>query len=416
MADAGDDGLGDELTDQQARHDHDRAGGDDRREDEVQRLGHGLLRAQAVGSQFVEAAGDDDGVIDVRAHLDGHDDQIAVEEDIAAHEPRDGEVDADAALDDQNEQDRHAERAEREEQDEHDEEQTRERDDEVVLLEGFLEVIGVRGVADRDDLVRRVILLGNHVHAVDEVEGLLTLDGELELEDEAAVVLALQLVARHGKLIVEIADEGELLLAHLKVAGLGLVVQEEEEVDDRHAVFLRRLGDGAGRAVQAAVIGKEALRHGLVHARERGELLEVYGVAELVAAHGVDRGETHDAVHLVEGGKVRQQRLFAVEIARRHEHGEGVVVAEARLDLAVGHLMGVLLGRDEKVLAVGEVHLLIEIERAGEDEHEQDRDDLARRPREAADEGNLRHELAVARLVHGLAEDHEKPRHDEEDA
>ena len=70
LADARDDGLRCHAADQKAADREDRAGGDDRREGEVQRLDDGVAVVH-FGFELLIAAGDDDGVVNVRAHLDG---------------------------------------------------------------------------------------------------------------------------------------------------------------------------------------------------------------------------------------------------------------------------------------------------------------------------------------------------------
>ena len=75
LADAGDDRLGRHAADQKAADGEDGAGGQDRREGKVQRLDDGVAVVH-LALQLLIARGDDDGIVDVRAHLDGADDQI----------------------------------------------------------------------------------------------------------------------------------------------------------------------------------------------------------------------------------------------------------------------------------------------------------------------------------------------------
>ena len=70
LTDARDDGLRCHAADQKAANREDRAGGDDRRESKVERLDD-CLPAGHARLQLLIAAGDDDGVVDIRAHLDG---------------------------------------------------------------------------------------------------------------------------------------------------------------------------------------------------------------------------------------------------------------------------------------------------------------------------------------------------------
>ena len=88
-------------------------------------MGHCVL-------QLLIAARDDDGVVDVRAHLDGAHDEVAHKEERRIRDRRDGEVDPDTALNDQYQQDRHARGLERKEQDDEDDQDRHDADDHIV--------------------------------------------------------------------------------------------------------------------------------------------------------------------------------------------------------------------------------------------------------------------------------------------
>ena len=105
VADTGNRGVGGHLADEDTGDGHHKARGDDRREGQVHRFDDRVLFGHFV-LELHESAGRDDCIVDVRAHLDGRDDQIAQEEQEAIGDGRDAVVDPDAALNDHDQQHR----------------------------------------------------------------------------------------------------------------------------------------------------------------------------------------------------------------------------------------------------------------------------------------------------------------------
>ena len=120
LADAHDGGLRGDPADQEPGGRQNAPGGEHRGKGQVQRLDDGLPPGHLL-FQLAVPGGDDDGVIDVGAHLDGGDDQIAQEEDGFPGHAGEGEIDPDAALDHQDQQDGQTNGLEGEQQDEDDE-------------------------------------------------------------------------------------------------------------------------------------------------------------------------------------------------------------------------------------------------------------------------------------------------------
>ena len=105
VADTGDSGVGGHLSNEDTGDGHHEARGDDRREGHVHRFDDRVLFGHFV-LELHEAAGRNDCIVDIRAHLDGRDDQIAQEEQGAIGDGRDAVVDPDAALNDHDQQHR----------------------------------------------------------------------------------------------------------------------------------------------------------------------------------------------------------------------------------------------------------------------------------------------------------------------
>ena len=115
-----DGGVGGDAADEEACHRHDGARGEDGGEALAQSLYRRLL-ALHLQLQLQIAVGDDDGVVDGGAHLNGADHQIAQEEEVGVSEYRHREVDPDGALNGEHQQNGQARRLEGKQQDHHDE-------------------------------------------------------------------------------------------------------------------------------------------------------------------------------------------------------------------------------------------------------------------------------------------------------
>ena len=355
VAHAGNDALGDLEADQQAGADHHEPGGDDGGERDVQRADDRLAAVHGLAELLV-AGGDHDRIVDVRAHLDGADDQVAEEEDVIAPKRGDGKVDPYAALNDEDQQQRHTEGFKGEKQDHHDQHQRYESHHPVVRGEGFLEVLGADRVAGQADAAV-VIVLRHHAHALEEGEGLVRLDRQIQIQHEAAVILAPERRADHAQPAVKPVDHVLLRGRERHRAVLGMIVQEEEEVEQACAVALQILRRRAVLALSGRVIGEDRLRGRLVDLREAGEVAEADLVAELQAVLDLDRGDARGAFDLAARGELAQQRFLRSVIPRGHEHRDQIAAAERVLDLGLRHLPLRLVERRDGVLRVGVVGL-----------------------------------------------------------
>ena len=96
-------GLSGDTADQEGRRRQNAARSQDGGESEVQRLDDGRFGRHLCFAVAV-AGGNHNGIVDIRTHLDGGDDEVAHEKDIIPGEGRHRKVEPDAALDDQDQQ------------------------------------------------------------------------------------------------------------------------------------------------------------------------------------------------------------------------------------------------------------------------------------------------------------------------
>ena len=170
-------------------------------------------------------AGDNDGVVDVRAHLDGVDDEVAQEVQLRVLQVRERKVDPDTALNDDDEQHGQTRRLEGEQQNQNNEQRGQHADEQVVLAEGAGQVHGAGGIAYHV-VVTGIILAHDVVDLVHEGESLVAFLGQVQVGDQAAVLVALQLdlgLVELGEQVVQrvlhIAAQGDVAVLHLLFAG-----------------------------------------------------------------------------------------------------------------------------------------------------------------------------------------------------
>ena len=104
-------GLGGQIADEQTGGSHHSAGSEYCGESGVQSVDNSLLRGHFL-FQFLIMAGDDNGVVDIRAHHNGVYNEVAQEVQRLARKGGDGEIDPDTALNDNDQQHRQTHRPE----------------------------------------------------------------------------------------------------------------------------------------------------------------------------------------------------------------------------------------------------------------------------------------------------------------
>ena len=356
--------------------------------------------------------GNDDGIVHVAAHLDGAGHEIDHEEHVLAREHRDAEVDPDTALNDKREQNGHAERAEREQQHEHDHEDGHGADHDVVLRERLLGPVGGHGVAD-EIAVGGVVLVHDGVDAVEQGKRLVPVRGRGKREHETMVRRALELRGGALELAAERRDLRRLRIAERDGAVGDLIIQKLKQLQQRHLIAAQILRSRLRSAVFGRVEREECLRARAVHAAELRERPVIDRVRQPVAAGRLRARDTDGALDLRHGREGVEQRGLLVIIPGRDDDGQHRLVAEIIRDCLRRGAVGVRVVRFERRFAVDVADAVGADARHDQHGREHERHHAARPPREAADARDLRHEIAVLRLVHGRAELEQQPRHEQ---
>ena len=409
---AGDDALGHLEADQKACADHHEARGDDGGEGQIQCLDNGVPLVHRL-PEFPVAGRDHDGIVDIRAHLDGADDQIAEEEYIIALQSGDGKVHPDAALDHQDQQQGHAEGLEGEEQDQHHQHQAHEAHHCVIRGEGIPEAQGAHRIAGEDNAAV-IILGGDMVDLVQEAEGLLRLDRQIQVQHQAAVIVAHQLTADHAELVKELLDERHLVLFQLHIPGLYPLMQEEEQIQKRGLVAGQILTDSPMVPLFGGIIGIHRLGADLIDPGDALKFGVIHLIGDGVALDGLNIGQAHGGLDLRAELQLLQQLPLGGVVPGGDHHGHHIAVAKDFPDLLLGALILGLAEGGDHVHAVGIVHPAEGQIGAHHQQYQQDGHHEAGLVGKFADRRDLGDKAAVFGLVHGLAEGHQQRRHEEE--
>ena len=206
-----DGGVGGDIADEEAGHRHNAAGGEHSGEALVQSLDHGLPAVHP-GLEIQIAVGDDDGVVDGSAHLNGGDHQIAEEEHIGPCDSGEGEIDPDRPLDGQHQQNGESGGLKGKEQNDHDKKGGQNADFQVVAGEGAREVESVGGVAHQNHIVA-VVGFGDGADLLQKGIGLVSLLGEIGHKDQTGPVFAPQLLESGVQGLLEVLHLPGLLSA-----------------------------------------------------------------------------------------------------------------------------------------------------------------------------------------------------------
>ena len=141
--------------------------------------------------QLHVAASDHDGIVDVSPHLDRTDYQIAEEKQRGPGEGRNGEIDPDTALDDQDQQYRHPRRSKGEQQ--HHQEDGHHADHRVVRGKRGLKISLCGGVSSQVNTLSWVIFLGSFLDRIQKGVGLLSPLRQGQIDQHPVIFASLEL-------------------------------------------------------------------------------------------------------------------------------------------------------------------------------------------------------------------------------
>ena len=153
------------------------------------------------------------------------------------------EVDPDTALNDDDEQHRQTGRLEGEQQDQNNEQRRQHTDEQVILTERAGQVHGAGGVADNIERILVVVFADDVVHPVDKGKGLVSLLGQVQIDDHTAVAVALQLLLGLVQLVKQIVQCVLHIAGKRDVAVMHLLLQKAEHIIKRHAVIVQTVDD-----------------------------------------------------------------------------------------------------------------------------------------------------------------------------
>ena len=137
-------------------------------------------------------------------------------------------------------------------------------------------------------------------------KGLVRLNRQIQIQNQAAVIRALKLRRRHFELSVKLVDHGALLSLQFHVAGFRPIMQEQKQVQHRRLVVLQITGDCPVVALFCRIVGKERMRHRIVHARDSGKIGRADFIAQAAAVHDFHTCKAACTLDLGTSGQILQ--------------------------------------------------------------------------------------------------------------
>ena len=411
LSNAHDRGLGGDLPDEETRRRQNRAGGEHRREGQVQGLDQGLLGGHS-GFQVRVPRGDHDGIVDVRAHLDGGHDQIAHKENIGVAQGREGEVDPDTALNHQDQQNRQPHRRKGKHQYQHHEHYRQHADHHIVPGEGHRLVVVAGGVAHQQHIVRAVTGIHDPVDGLQEGKGLLPLLGQVQIQHHAGVVLPHHLCLGIRDLPVSIVDILLVLFVQGHITLLLLLINKQDHIHGGYGIAVNTAHNGPVVVLLVRRIGgveNAGLLIGQIH--HFGELTGGQLIGEVIARLGLHIGQTHGIVHLVHGAQLIQDGLLALRVPLGHHHGHNILAAKGGLYPVGGGLVLIAPLGHHRVVPI-HIGALVGQHKTAHNTHRKHR--YAHQPQmihQLAPPVDLGDKILVAGALHSLREQHQQAGH-----
>ena len=331
------------------------------------------------------------------------------------NERRIGEIHPDTALDDQDQQDRHARRIEGEQQYHKNDQDGHHADNDVIDLKGLFKFVLVRGISHHIDLSVRIIALGCFPDRIGKAVGLVSCLGQCEIDQHAVIRAALKLPLAHQHLGFGVGQRVGLLAFQRDVPIVYLLADIQQYVDQRHIV----LGNAADQFIIALCLysigSVEKFRRFIVDLQQLGELTRRELVSQLVAADRIGVCNGCDRVHLVEGFQLADQLLFRAVISARNNNSDHGAGGKGIADHLIGDLHFIEFWGLEGVIAVNVRAAVGERNGSDNQQNEDRRDHAACRIGKFPNERHLRDKILVPRLFHQIAHQHQQSRHDCED-
>ena len=254
------------------------------------------------------------------------------------------------------------------------------------------------------------------MHPVDKGKGLVSLLGQVQIDDHTAVAVALQLLLGLVQLVKQIVQCVLHIAGKRDVSVMHLLLQKAEHIIKRYAVIVQTVDDLAVLVMIDSVGTVQRLGNLIVQISQLGQLARGQRIGQHIAVHRLDVGKAHRGFDLGAAVQFVKDRTLGLIVAGRHNDSDHVAGAELVFDLLVGDLALVLLGCDQ----IGEgVAVGAEVGKDGrcdDDNAEDRRNDKAGLDVEFADRRDLGNEVLVAGFVNQLAEQDQQAGHQRENA
>ena len=322
-----------------------------------------------------------------------------------------GEVDPDAALDDKDQDHRAHDRAEGDEQDREHKADRKQADEQRVAGVGIAEVARAGDVADDQHLAPRIVRRGDGAQLLDKGAALLALDGQVDGQQHAVIVLAPQLVKRKSKRFAQIAQPLGLRVVERDHAVVDHIKKKAEEIHQRHAVIVAAAEQDLVFLVPHAVGLEEQIRLLLRQIQQLGKHAGGIGIGQHMSLVDLNVGKARGAFHLRHRPDLFQDLLFRRKVLVRDKQHNARRAGEGAFDLAHGRAGFGVDKLRHRVVGKGVVHVARAIERRGHQQQKDPHEAAARAHQEASPGSDVRDQAAVRRAADGFREQQDQPRH-----
>ena len=130
-------------------------------------------------------------------------------------------------------------RLEGEQQNQNDEQRGKYTDQQVVLAEGAGQIHSAGGVADNIERIPVVVFADDVVHFVHEGKGLVRLLGQIQIDDQTAVLVILQLLGGLVQLVKQIVQRVLHIARKGDVAIVHFLLQKAEHIVQRYFIIVQ---------------------------------------------------------------------------------------------------------------------------------------------------------------------------------
>ena len=284
LSDTRDCRFGSHLSDQNAGNCQHGARCNDRRKSKIHRFDDRIFFVHLL-LQLHEPPGNNDCIINIGAHLNRTDDQIAHKEKIGLHQSREREIYPDTSLNDDNQQYRHSGRFESKKK----YRQTRQNgyhiDHRIISGKSLTEIILAGRLSDNENRTFLIIFTGYFVHFIQKSKCLIAFLRQVQIDEHTAVLLALQLFFGNIHLLISAFQRIHQIVFQRDITFLHLFIQEHDHINEGYAVC----GNTTHQLGIVLIVDRighvEQFRHFIVQFQKFGELPCRQLIRQHIAVH-----------------------------------------------------------------------------------------------------------------------------------